>query len=148
VPRAAYPRLAGEAAVLTGAALASYLYGVARYGRGPQASALGFNALTAAQLLHALSSRSEQHSIFGRGHLPQNRWVSLALGGGFGVQLAAQVVAGLRGALGTARLSILDLGVALSAALASLLANESLKEVRLRASPALLPAAPTPGGTP
>jgi Ca2+-transporting ATPase len=148
VPRAAYPRLAGEATVLTGAGLASYLYGVARYGRGPRAAALGFNALTAAQLLHAISVRSEHHSMFRRDHLPENRWVSLALGGGFGVQLVGQAVAGLRGALGTARLSIMDLGVALTAALASFVANETLKEVRLRTAPALLPAAQSPGGTP
>jgi Ca2+-transporting ATPase len=136
-----FGRLAGEATVLTGAAVGSYLYGVARYGAGPQASALGFNALTAAQLLHALSARSERHGIFSTGHLPENRWVSLALGGGFGIQLMAQVAAGMRGALGTTRLPVADLGLAMAAALASFFANEIIKEARLRALPTLPPAA-------
>jgi Ca2+-transporting ATPase len=137
----AYRRLAGDATVLTGAALAAYLYGVARYGRGPQASALGFNALTAAQLLHAISARSEHHTIFRAGHLPENRWVSVALGGGFAVQLLAQLIAGFRGVLGTARLPLVDLGFALACAAGSFVAIEGIKETRLRALPP--PAAPT-----
>ena len=59
-----------ESGVLTAGALGAYGYGMLRYGLGAQASTLAFHSLTTGQLLHAVSCRSEAHSIFSHEKLP------------------------------------------------------------------------------
>ena len=72
-------RIGVEGALLTAATLTAYGIGLTRYGVGPRASTLAFMTITVAQLLHALSCRSERHSIFEPGACPPNRlchWLS------------------------------------------------------------------------
>lgn len=120
-------RIGREGVVLTAGALAAYGWGRARYGAGPHANTLAFTALTSAQLLHAISARSEYHSIFDREHLPKNVWIPLTLGGSLGAQILVELIPGARKILGTTRVSALDWMVAAGVALGTLLVNEGIK---------------------
>jgi len=100
-------RMGFESLLMTAAGLASYGYGLSRYGPGPRASTLAFSALTSAQLLHAVSCRSEPHGLFD-GKLPKNPWIPLSVGGGLLLQLGAVLVPGLRRLLGTTPLGPAD----------------------------------------
>jgi Ca2+-transporting ATPase len=124
-----FKRIAFESAVLSAGALGAYGYGIARYGRGPKAGTLAFLSLTTGQLLHAISCRSEKHSIFGREKMPSNKYLFAALGGSFAIQLLAMVIPGLRNLLGIAPISILDGVVIGGAAVAPLLVNEGTKKI-------------------
>jgi Ca2+-transporting ATPase len=125
-------RMLAESAVITSGSLASYAYGLLRYGPGaPQASTLTFNTVTIAQLLHALSCRSEHHSIFSKGKRAANPYLSLALGGTFALQLLAMLVPGLRQFLGAAPLGLVDAMVVGAGASLPLLINETTKEMAL-----------------
>ena len=86
-----FKRMTFESGVLTAGALGAYGYGMMRYGLGAQASTLAFHSLTAGQLLHAVSCRSEAHSIFSQEKLPPNRYLNLALGGSLFMQLCAML---------------------------------------------------------
>jgi Ca2+-transporting ATPase len=122
-----YKRMAFESGVLTAGALGAYGYGWLRYGLGNQASTLAFHSLTTGQLLHAVSCRSERHSIFSQEKLPPNRYLNLALGGSLLVQVAAMFLPGVRSILGLAPVGLLDGLVIGSSALLPLLINESTK---------------------
>lgn len=80
-----FKRIAFEAATLSAGALGAYGYGLARYGAGAQANTLAFASLTSAPLLHALSSRSQTHSLFSGPSLPRNPLLLLAVGGSLGL---------------------------------------------------------------
>ena len=97
-----FKRMSFESGVLTAGALGAYGYGMVRYGLGAQASTLAFHSLTAGQLLHAVSCRSEAHSIFSQEKLPPNRYLSLAVGGSLAIQLCAMLIPGVRNILGLA----------------------------------------------
>lgn len=127
-------RIGMESAVISTGTLAAYGYGIARYGIGPQAGTLAFMTLTSAQLLHALSCRSESHSIFGGDTLPSNKYLNLALGGSFAAQLLTATVPGLRGFLGTAPISVMDGVVIGLGTVLPLVVNEGTKTLRSRAS--------------
>jgi Ca2+-transporting ATPase len=138
VPRGEYGALAAESGIISGAALAAYGAGLARYGAGAQAGSMAFLALTAAQLLHGYTARSDSRAGF-RG-MPPNRWLSGGLLGGIGLLALAQVVPGLRAMLGSAPITLADAAICAAAAGASFFANEARKP----AGPRLLPApAPT-----
>lgn len=119
--------MARESSLISAASLAAFGYGRLRYGAGPAASGLAFNTLACAQLLHAISARSEHHSIYRPGGRPPNRYLNLALGGSLALQIAAVLVPGLRGFLGQGPLRLLDLGVIAAGSVAPLLINESMK---------------------
>lgn len=124
-----FKRLTFEGGVMTAGALAAYAYGVRRYGFGPAAGTLAFQGLTLAQLLHAISCRSERHSIFDGGKLPRNGYLDLALGGSLLLQLLTFFVPGLRRLLGLVRVDLMD-GLVIGAnALLPLLINESSKHI-------------------
>jgi len=123
-----FKRMSFEGAAITGGALGAFGYGVMRYGLGAQASTLAFHGLTAGQLLHALSCRSEQHSLLGPGSLPPNRYLTLALGGSLAVQVCTAVVPWFRTILGLTPLSLLDGLVVGGAAILPLLVNEVTKK--------------------
>jgi Ca2+-transporting ATPase len=123
-----FKRMGIEGAAITGGALGAFGYGVMRYGVGAQASTLAFHALTAGQLLHALSCRSEHHNIFTPGKLPPNRYLTWALGGSLGIQLLTMVVPGLRAILGLSPMGLLDCAVATGGAVLPLLVNEITKK--------------------
>jgi Ca2+-transporting ATPase len=130
VSPADFRRIGVESTLITGAALGGYLYGRRRYGAGPKAGTVAFMTITGAQLLHAISSRSESHSVFDLGRLPPNRYISMAVGGGFAVQVLAAGLASVRHLLGTSRISIGDGLVSGGCAILSFAANEALKVLR------------------
>jgi len=122
-----FKRMAFESGVLTAGALSAYGYGMLRYGPAG-ASTMAFHGLTTGQLLHAVSCRSEAHSIFSHEKLPPNRYLNLALGGSLFVQLGAMFIPGLRSILGLAPVGLLDGLVIGSTALLPLLVNEATKQ--------------------
>jgi len=123
-----FKRMAFEGAAMTGGAMGAFGYGVARYGLGARTSTLAFHGLTAGQLLHALSCRSEQHSLLTPGKLPPNRYLTLALGGSLGIQFLTAVVPWFRTILGLTPISLLDGLVVAGGAVLPLLVNEITKK--------------------
>jgi Ca2+-transporting ATPase len=112
---------------LTAGPLFAYLYGRQRYGVGPHAGTLAFTVVAVAQLLHAISARSEQHTIFDSENLAPNRYIPIAIGGGILLQVAAPYIPGLRTLLGLVPLGLLDWGIVGLGAVGPLLANETTK---------------------
>jgi Ca2+-transporting ATPase len=129
VRKSDFKNISIEAAFMTGGALFSYLYGLARFGAGPQAGTLAFQSLTLGQLLHAISCRSDRHSIFGKEKLPPNKYLNWALGGSLAIQLMTMVVPGLRGLLGLAPIGLADAVVVGVSSVAPLLINEARKDI-------------------
>lgn len=123
-----FKRITFESTMLSAGALGAYGYGIMRYGMGQRAGTMAFLSLTMGQLLHAISCRSEKHSIFDRGKLPPNKYLNLALGGSFALQVLSMVVPGLRSLLGIAPISLIDGIVIGGSAAVPLLVNESTKK--------------------
>ncbi len=126
--KATFKRMLFESSVLSASSFGAYGYGMMRYGRGPQAGTMAFLSLTMAQLLHALSCRSETHSMFDREKLPPNRYLTMALGGTFALQAVAMLVPPLRTLLGISRIGIIDSSVVAASALLPLAVNEATKK--------------------
>ncbi|MFQ4141198.1 HAD-IC family P-type ATPase [Chlorogloeopsis sp. ULAP02] len=124
-----FKRIIIESGALSVSALAAYWYGIRRYGIGAQASTIGFMSLTMAQLLHTLSCRSQTHSIFSKEKLPPNKYLNIALGGSFILQILAATMPGLKGLLQIAPINFIDTAVIGSSAILPFLVNESRKEV-------------------
>jgi Ca2+-transporting ATPase len=131
-----YRRLLFEASTISAGTLAAYGYGVLRYGQGPQASSMAFTNFVTAGLLHAISHRSETHSIFDADRLEPNHYLTVALVGSLGVQSLTLFVPGLRSFLGMGPLNPFDLAVSIGTAVAPLLINEATK--KSSASPPML----------
>ncbi len=127
--RADLQNIGFEGGLLTASTLAAYGVGLSRYGIGPRASTIAFATITTAQLLHALSCRSERHSIFEREACPPNPYMPLAVGGGLGLQAMATFLPGLRSILGTTPLGPFDWAIVASAAIAPLIINEIKKVI-------------------
>jgi P-type Ca2+ transporter type 2C len=127
-----YWRIGRESLLISGAAMASYGYGLARHGRGaPAAGSLAFLTLVLSQLAHAVSCRSDRASLFDRTRTRRrNRYLELAIGGSLAMQGIAAVVPALRRALGLTRLGLLDYVVAGLTAAAPLVINELSKMPR------------------
>jgi len=123
-----FKRMAFESGAITTGALGAYGYGLMRYGLGAQTSTLAFHSLTTGQLLHAISCRSETHSIFSSRKLPPNRYLTLAVGGSLAVQFLTLAVPGLRSLLGLAPVGLLDGLVISGSALLPLVVNEATKK--------------------
>ncbi len=115
-------RLGTQAAVMSGAAAAAYAYGISRYGAGARAGSIAFLTLTAAQLLHGFSARSESAGML---EGASNHMLSASLLGGFAALLLSQF--GLSAVLGTERVGLIDALVCGTASLASLTVNEAMK---------------------
>lgn len=128
VKRSDFKAISAEAAVLSGGSLLAYAYGLSRYGAGQKAGTLAFQSLTLGQLLHALSCRSEHHSIFRNG-LPPNRYLDFALGGSLVLQLLTMIVPGLRSLLGLTPIGAGDAAITAAAAALPLLVNEARKDI-------------------
>jgi P-type Ca2+ transporter type 2C len=124
-----YKRLLFEASTISAGTLAAYGYGVLRYGQGPQASSMAFTNFVTAGLLHAISHRSETHSIFDADRLEPNNYLTVALVGSLGVQSLTLFVPGLRSFLGMGPLNPFDLAVSIGTAVAPLLINEATKKI-------------------
>jgi Ca2+-transporting ATPase len=124
-----YARIAFEAATLSTSTLSAYGYAILKYGVGSQASTVAFLTLTSAQLLQALSCRSQYHRIFelGSENMAANPYLVAALAGSFLLQLLVVLIPGLRTLLRIAPLDALDLLVIAGSALLPLLVNEMTK---------------------
>jgi Ca2+-transporting ATPase len=118
-------RLGTQAVVMSGAAAASYAYGLSRYGAGARAGSMAFLTLTAAQLLHGFSARSESAGTLGGA---PNHMLSLSLLGGFAALLLSQF--GFAAVLGAERVGLTDALVCGGASLTSFLLNEAIKPRR------------------
>lgn len=132
-----FRRMALESAALSAGALGAYAYGAARYGLGPKAGTLAFHSLTAGQLLHALSCRSESTSLFAGGGQPANPYLYGAVAGSLVLQGLTLLVPGLRAILGLTPLGAVDLMVAAAGAVAPLVVNELTKPRPVRERPRL-----------
>jgi Ca2+-transporting ATPase len=128
-----FKRITFESAALSAGALGAYGYGIARYGMGQRAGTMAFMSLTMGQILHAISCRSEKHSIFDKEKLPPNKYLNIALAGSFALQVVSMIVPGLRGLLGITPINIIDGIVIGGSAVAPLLVNESTKGNRREA---------------
>jgi len=129
IKTADFKRLLLEASTISAGTLAAYGYGVLRYGRGPQASTMAFTNFATAGLLHAVSHRSETHSIFDAERLAPNKYLTIALAGSLGVQSLTLIVPGLGSFLGMSRLNPFDLAISIGTAVAPLLINEATKKI-------------------
>ncbi len=129
IKTADFKRLLFEASTISAGTLAAYGYGVLRYGQGPQASTMAFTNFVTAGLLHAISHRSETHSIFDADRLAPNNYLTVALAGSLGLQSLTLVVPGLRSFLGMSPLNPFDLAVSIGTAVAPLLINEATKKI-------------------
>ena len=131
VRRSDLKRITGEAGVISIGAMASYGYGIARYGTGLRASSMAFLSLTFGQLIHALSCRSDKHTIFDSEQpLPPNKYLNAALAGSFALQALTFVIPGLRSLLGIGRIGLIDSLVVGSTSVVPLLVNEMTKKVQ------------------
>src|SRR5208337_202332 len=122
-----FKRIGIESGVISLATLGAYGVGLARYGIGQKASTLAFQSLTLAQLLHAISCRSEKLSIYDKEKLPANKYLTLALGGSIGLQLLTFIVPGLRNLLGLSPLNLFDGAIIGISSILPLLINEATK---------------------
>lgn len=121
-------RYAREGVLLSGGVLASYIYGLARYGPGARAGTIAFNVLTLGQLLHALSCRSDRAGVFSS-HIPRmNNNLNLAIGASVGLQLLANFVPVLRRLLGIGPMGGMDIAAIIAGAGMPLLLNEAAKQ--------------------
>jgi Ca2+-transporting ATPase len=122
-----FKRITFESAALSAGALGAYGYGLARYGMGARANTMSFMSLTMGQLLHAISCRSEKHSIFDKERLTPNKYLNIALGGSFALQALSIAIPGLRNLLGIAPITFIDGIVLGGSSLLPLLINEATK---------------------
>jgi Ca2+-transporting ATPase len=121
---------------MTAAALAAFSYGLARYGPTPRARTLAFMAIGSAQLLYALSARSEAPlTPFGKGRLRANPWLWRTVALSLGAQAATVLFPPLRRLLRTTPIGASDAAVIAACALAPSLLREGLKRLK-RPAPA------------
>lgn len=112
--------------MMTLASLASFGYGLARYGAGPQARTLAFMSLTSSQLLYSLAMRSGRP--LRAGGLQPNPTLQRAIGWSLLAQAGTVLLPLGRRLLRTAPLGPLDALVVVSTAALPLLVRELLKE--------------------
>ena len=122
-----FKRITFEAATMTTASLAAYGYGVMKYGMGPVASTMAFQTLTTSQILHALSCRSEKRTIFDSEKSAPNKYLTAAVIGSLGLQLATQLIPGLRTLLGITPVAVSDALVIGATSVLPLLVTEATK---------------------
>jgi P-type Ca2+ transporter type 2C len=121
-----------DAGLIAAAGLGAYGAALVRHGAGPAASTVALSTLTTAQLLHALSCRSEERSGFA--DLRRNPLMIGAVVGTLGLQGAAMSVPLLRRFLGTAPVGPADWLLIAGGALAPLAVHE-LRKARTRPPP-------------
>lgn len=122
-------RLIRQSAVISAGTLAVYGYSLARYNSGPEAATNSFMTLTLAQLLHALSCRSESTSVFGRGVREGNRFLTTGVSASLILQIGAAFVPSLRRLLHLSPISVADWLVIGAGAALPFVANESVKHL-------------------
>ena len=122
-------RMFFESSMITAGSMAAYMYGVRRYGIGPQASMMAFSSLTIAELAHSVSSRSKYRMALTEMHRPPNKYLNRALVGTLGAQALATFFPPLRTLLGGAPLGLVDMGVLGASVAAPWVVNEFTKPV-------------------
>ena len=120
-------RIVFESGTISVSTLAAYIYAILRYGTGSRASTVACMTLTTAQLLHTISCRSENHSIFSQDRLPNNTYLNTAIIGSFIIQLLALAMPPLRNLLKITSISFVDSAVIVGGALLPFLVNETTK---------------------
>jgi Ca2+-transporting ATPase len=118
-----FRRILREGTVMGAAALGGYFL-LGRAGDAVRASTVTFHGLTLAQLLHAISSRSESRGFVAEFNRPANPVVYGAIAASASLQVVAQLVPFARRLLGLGPLGMVDLLAILGIALGSALAND------------------------
>jgi Ca2+-transporting ATPase len=111
---------------MTLASLASFGFGLARYGAGPQARTLAFMTLTSSQLLYSLAMRSSRP--LRRGGLQPNPTLNRAVRWSLAAQAGTVLLPFARRLLRTSPIGPVDALVVAGTAVLPLLARELLKE--------------------
>jgi Ca2+-transporting ATPase len=137
-----------EGGTQAASAFGAYLYALARYGAGGRAGTIAFGTLTTAQLLHALSSRSQQRVFFRRPALPPNRKLAAAIGASLALQGLALVAPWLRRLLRTTPVSLADAVVMAGGAILPLAVNEWSKPAPARSASPVAPRIAARGAAP
>ncbi|AFM22950.1 cation-translocating P-type ATPase [Desulfomonile tiedjei] len=132
VERSDFKRIGFESALMTISGLTAYGYGLLRHGAGPYAGTIAFQSLTNAQILHALSCRSEVKTIFDAEPSPPNPYLKAAIATSLGLQIVIQFVPGLRSLLGLTPLALSDWLVVGGASVIPLLMSEASKKLEQR----------------
>jgi Ca2+-transporting ATPase len=125
-------RILLDGALLTTASLGGYVYGLQRYGKGPQASTLAFISINTTSLFYTLTARSRKVTIFDRNGLKSNPYIPAALGIGFSAEYLGAFLPVLRGVLGTTRVRPFDLLVTVAGSLFPLFGIEIIKFITNR----------------
>ncbi len=112
---------------MTAASLTAYGYGLMKYGMGPAAGTMAFHSLTTSQILHALSCRSEKRTIFDSEKSAPNKYLTAAVVGSLGLQVATFLIPGLRTLLGTTPVALTDALVIGAASVLPLFVSEATK---------------------
>jgi Ca2+-transporting ATPase len=127
-------RMGVEGALISAGAMIAYGRGLARYGPGPEASTMAFHSLTAAQLFHALSCRSDRHRTFG-GELDRpNPLLTASVIGSVGLTALSALFPPLRRLLGAAPLAPVDWVVTAAGAVIPFILIEAAKPWLLKIS--------------
>jgi Ca2+-transporting ATPase len=124
-----------DGGAITVSTLAAFAYGLSRYGASPRARTLAFMAASSAQLVYALSARSEAPlSLLGNGQLQANPWLRRTVALSLGAQAATVLFPPLRSVLRTTPIGLADVAVIAACAVSPSVLRESLKRVRLAVS--------------
>lgn len=121
-------RLLRESGLITGSTMAVYGYSALRYGSGLQTSTNTFMTLTLTQLLHAISCRSEETSVFDRSRIA-NPHLPRAIAGSMAVQVLAAIAPPLRGLLRLSPIPPVDVAIILAGATMPFFLNEVAKHL-------------------
>ena len=122
-----YLDMAKESAVITGNAMATYLFGYFKYGAGARASTMAFHSLTASQLLHAMTCRTEYKNTLADENIPRNRYLDLAVGGSLILQILIGFIPGMKNIMNLSPLNIRDILLITGSSLFSAFVNDLLK---------------------
>jgi Ca2+-transporting ATPase len=120
-----YGRIAFESSLLATSALGAHLYGVARY--GPRGGGIGFLSLISAQILHAVTCRSDSRILLMDHGLAPNRQLFYSTAGLIALQAIATVVPPLRSLLGLTLPGPIDLAVVAAATGVPFLISQATK---------------------
>jgi Ca2+-transporting ATPase len=120
-------RLLRESLAISAGTLGVYGLSLARYGVGPRASTNCFMTLTLAQLLHAISCRSEKTSVM---NTRDGNWIlATGIGASFALQILAAFVPPLRTLLHLTPVAAADWLAITAGATLPFVANEAIKHL-------------------
>ncbi len=124
-------RLVRESLILTAGSMGVYGYSLMRYGGlSANAGTNAFMTVTLAQLLHAVSCRSERSSVFDPESRPPNRYLTYSVAGSILLQVAAAYIPPLRALLRLAPVGPADWLAIAAGATTPFLVNEGIKRIR------------------